>query len=436
MQGLWLASNPEHNRLEEETVVGLVKRYPGAIAAVVVGNEVLLRGEMSAQNLAATIGRVKAEVGAVPVTYADVWEFWLRNRELLPTVDFVTIHILPYWEDFPIPAAQAAAHVEEIRARAAQAFPDKEILIGETGWPSRGRMREGALPSPSNQARVMHEILALAKRKEYRVNLIEAYDQPWKRSFEGTVGGYWGLFDAYRREPKFAWGEPVSDHPFWRWQAGGGAAFAALVFGVAYWARRRRKRAEIDWRAWIGIAIGALTGGALVGWAVENAYFESLGAGGALRSATLVLVALAAAPLAAAGLGAGVTLPGFASVLGRAGGRPRDPIVFLIGAALVLLVVLAVQTALGLVFDPRYRDFPFAALGAATAPLLMLSILSPRPIGTRGRAERLAAAVLGLSAVYIALDEGFANWQAMWLCAVLAGIGFILLRLRDAPGSG
>ena len=75
-------------------------------------------------------------------------------------------------------------------------FPGKEILIGETGWPSQGRMREGALPSRTNQARVVSEILDTAKREGFRVNLIEAYDQPWKRQLEGTVGGYWGLFDA------------------------------------------------------------------------------------------------------------------------------------------------------------------------------------------------------------------------------------------------
>src|SRR5438270_424135 len=151
------------------------------------------------------------------ISYADVWEFWLRYREIASEVDFVTIHILPYWEDFPISAEHAAAHVDSIRRRVAAAFPGKEILLGEFGWPSAGRMREGALPSPVNQVRTMHEVLRVAKRENYRVNLIEAYDQPWKRQLEGTVGGHWGLFDAYRRSPKFTWGGRVSDHPLWRW---------------------------------------------------------------------------------------------------------------------------------------------------------------------------------------------------------------------------
>ncbi len=195
IQGIWLSSNRLKNLSQISTAVGLTKEFPGVITALVVGNEVLLRGEMAAADLAANIRAVKSQV-TVPVTYADVWEFWLRNREVYDAVDFVTIHILPYWEDIPVRAKYAAGHVDDIRRRMAVAFPGKEILIGETGWPSTGRMREGALPSRTNQARVVSEILTLAKREEFRVNLIEAYDQPWKRQLEGTVGGYWGLFDS------------------------------------------------------------------------------------------------------------------------------------------------------------------------------------------------------------------------------------------------
>ncbi len=68
-------------------------------------------------------------------------------------------------------------------------------MIGEVGWPSEGRMREGALPSPANQARVIEETVALAQRENFRVNVIEAFDQSWKRQLEGATGGYWGIFD-------------------------------------------------------------------------------------------------------------------------------------------------------------------------------------------------------------------------------------------------
>src|SRR6202043_1835501 len=108
-----------------------------------------------------------------------------------------------YWEDFPIPASRAAAHVAAIRGQVAAAMPGKEIVIGEIGWPSAGRMREAARPSPSNQARVIEETLALAQRENFRVNVIEAFDQPWKRWLEGSVGAQWGIFERATRAPKF-----------------------------------------------------------------------------------------------------------------------------------------------------------------------------------------------------------------------------------------
>src|ERR1700682_6402863 len=212
IQGIWLGSNRLKNLTQISTAVRLSKEYPATITSLVVGNEVLLRGEMTQSDLAATIRSVKAQV-AVPVTYADVWEFWLRNQEVYEAVDFVTIHILPYWEDFPVRAKHAAAHVDAIRRRMAVAFPGKEILIGETGWPSEGRMRDAALPSRTNQARVVSEILDIDKREDFRVNLIEAYDQPWKRQLEGTVGGYWGLFDAVKRVVKYPPGVAISNFP-------------------------------------------------------------------------------------------------------------------------------------------------------------------------------------------------------------------------------
>ncbi len=104
LHGLWLSNKTARNRAQMAVTVALAKKYPDVIRAVIVGNEVLLRGEMSAPDLGAIIREVKAQI-TQPVTYADVWEFWLRYADLQNAVDFVTIHILPYWEDFPLPAS-------------------------------------------------------------------------------------------------------------------------------------------------------------------------------------------------------------------------------------------------------------------------------------------------------------------------------------------
>ena len=429
LQGLWLSSHPEKNREQIETAVALANQYPETIRAVVVGNEVLLRGEMSATDLAATMRAVKARV-KVPVTYADVWEFWLRNRDVAAAADFITIHILPYWEDFPVRARDAAAHVEAIRRRVAEAFAGKDVIIGEVGWPSAGRMREGALPSPANQARVIQDVLALAKREKFKVNVIEAFDQPWKRALEGTVGGHWGLIDDATRRLKFAWGEAVSNHPQWKLQAAGGIAFAALVFGAALAAAR--KGAPLT--AWLAVTANALAGGILIGWTLENVPIESLGWGGWLRSLALTAIAVASPLALSAAIMRDTPMPRLSRIIGAAGTRSRDPVTILTGVILIATLLLAVQVALGLVFDPRYKDFPFAPLTAAIMPFLVHSLTMRRPAGRHGAAELAGAGILALSVLYIVPDEGLANWQSLWLCAALVAFAVSLARVRDAPG--
>ena len=425
-QGIWLGVNAEENRAEIETAVKIANEYPEVVQALIVGNEVLLRGDMAAEDLAAAIRAVKARV-KVPVTYADVWEYWLKNPQVASAVDFVTIHILPYWEDFPIPAAQAAAHVDQIRKHVAASMPGKEIVIGEVGWPSEGRMREGALPSPANQARVIQDVLALAKQERYRVNVIEAFDQPWKRGLEGTVGRYWGLLDAGTRSYKFTWGQPVSNHPQWRWQAAGGVAFALLIFAAAFAARR----GETSSAQWLAVTANAIAGGTLIGWSIANVGPESYDAGGWIRSLALVGVALLAPPVLSAATVRGSAVPAFWQVIGPATTRVRDPLAFATGVLLIATMLLALQSALGLVFDARYRDFPFAPLTAAVMPLLTHHLMVKQGGGARAMAELSGAALFLLAVPYIAINETFANWQSLWLCAAFAALAFILARARD-----
>lgn len=432
IQGIWLGSNRFRNSLQIDTAVALAKRYPGTIEALVVGNEVLLRGEMTAADLVATIRYVKSRVENMPVTYADVWEFWLRNREIYNAVDFVTIHILPYWEDFPVRAKYAAGHVDQIRKRVAVAFPNKEILIGETGWPSAGRMRDGALPSLANQAFVVSQILALAKAEKFRVNLIEAYDQPWKRQLEGTVGGYWGLFSNETRQPKYVPGQPITNHPMWKYQMGGGLAFCFLMYVVAFAALRRRPWSP-RLSSWLFVAVSATVGGVFAGWGVEKVQIESFGIGGWLANSALLVGALAVAILSAMAMVTGRCLPTFIELIGPREERTDSKTLRALGFALAVVVVLATETALGFVFDPRYRDFPFVALTIAAVPALLLMLLNGPPLnGRRPIAETTFAVLLALSVVYIGFNEGSANWQSLWTCGAYTLLAFTLSLARVA----
>jgi exo-beta-1,3-glucanase (GH17 family) len=433
--GLWVSSHADRTQFQISTGIALANRFPDVVRAIVVGNEALLRGEVSAATLEEMIRGVKSRV-KMPVTYADVWEFWLRYRELARAVDFVTIHILPYWEDDPVAARAAADHVDTIRKRVAENFPGKEIVIGEVGWPSAGRMREGALPSPANQARVMADVLERGKRESFRVNVIEAFDQPWKRALEGTVGGHWGLFDDATRRQKFVWGMPVSNHPHWPWQAAFGVCVAVLVFAAAIGAQRRggSGAGEITLRAWCAVALNAAVAGVLSAWTIENVLIESLGIGSWLAELSFAAIAIAVPIAGAAVMVRPVGPPAFARIIGPKANRVHDPLALLLGVLLMALTVLAMQSALALSFDPRYRDFPFAPLTAAAFPFLLLNLLALPAIGARALAETFAGVVLGLCGIFIVWNETIANWQALWFAAVLALLAFSLLRARVAPG--
>ncbi len=430
LYGIWIGHDAAKNRQQIAAAIALAKEYPDVISAIVVGNEVLLRGEMTAADLAGLIREVKANVPE-PVTYADVWEFWLRYPEVQNAVDFVTVHILPYWEDFPIPAEIAAAHVAAIRQKVVAAFPGKEIVIGEFGWPSAGRQREGARPSPSNQARAILETLALARRENFRVNVIEGFDQPWKRGLEGAAGGYWGIIDRATSEPKFSFAGTVSDHPHWLSQAAAGVLLAVLAFAAAVIAGRDKGISTT-----FGPKIAALTflPAVMFGWTVETVLIESFSPASWLRSLAFAAVAAAAPIVCGAACGAGRSVPSLASLFGRTGEK-HGWLDWALGVTLTALILLAIEAALGLVFDPRYRDLPFAPLIAAVWPFLVVAALTRRPVAGRAIAETVAAAVLAVSAVYIVFNESFANWQAVWFCGGLVAFAVMLARVRDVPSS-
>lgn len=425
--GVWISSVAERNREQTAVAVSLAKRHPDTVRAIIVGNEVLLRKEIGADELAGWIRLVRSQV-RTPVTYADVWEFWLRNAALAEAVDFVTIHILPYWEDEPVAAEDAARHVAEVRARVADQFSGRRIFIGETGWPSAGRMREPAAATPVAQARVLHELVALSRTEGFDFNLIEAFDQPWKRRLEGTVGGHWGLFTD-GRAPKISWGEPVSNHPHAPMQAALGVLFAWIVLaapGLARKAGAGLPMARVD-RA--TLLVLAVTAGVAPLLALEAALAAAWGIAGVVKWTILVATAFASPLVASLAIASRTPLPALSGVrhlwFGNGGGLAKALMIVFVAACL-----LAFETALGLAFEPRYRDLPAAAFAAVATPLLLLSLRVSPPAGRRPWLETvLALLLLGLCA-RIAWTETRANTEAMLLVGCLVALAAVLARLQ------
>lgn len=424
--GVWIGRDRAKNAALIESAAELARQHAGVIRSVIIGSEVLLRGEMTAQALQETIRAAKARFN-VPVGYAEVLEFWQRDSEIAADLDFLAVHVLPYWEDAPVRAEDAARHVDDIRKEMVRTFPGKEILVGEAGWPSHGRMRDHALPSRINQARFFSELLTLARQEGFGVNLFEAYDEPWKRQWEGTVGAHWGLLDGVSRRLKYATGAAVSNFPSWKLQMGAGLALSLAIFAAALSARGARRSAT-GFAPWLAVAIAATSGGILVGWAAQKALDESYGLAGWLFQGLLLTAGLVLPLLCAHAVMAGRPLPALVELFGPREGRSRSWPALILGFSLTVAIMVAAATALGLVFDPRSRDFPFASLTMFAVPVLIVTLLNPRRPGISRIAEAVFACLFVASALFIVFDEGVRNWQSLWTSAM-----FVLLGISLSP---
>ena len=388
--GIWLGVKPLTNELEVTSGIKLANQYPDVIKRVIVGNEVLLRNDLTPAQLAGYIARVKRSINQ-PVSTADVWEYWLLHPEMAQSVDFITIHLLPYWENDPAGVDTAAARILDAYHQIATRFPGKPILVGEAGWPTAGRTRGPAVPGVVNKARFDAAFMRVAAEHTFDYNLIEAFDQRWKIKLEGTVGGKWGLYDADRK-PKYKIGEPVIEDAAWPLKAG---LATLLMLGVMTCLLRARPELPTAGAAVLAVfsqgfaAAFVHAADIAVSW---HYYPYDL----ALAALLLVLQAV----LAAAILVEIAALWSEPAVLHDA--AEPEPIegaalVFWGGKAMALLTALAILWTVLLIADGRYRDFPVSSYLIPALGLLGLALCRAirRPTGCDLAAALSASHLLG-----------------------------------------
>ena len=223
--GLWLSTDKGANEAELEALFEVIKFYHPKIASIIVGNEVLLRADLTSEELIEYIDRVSKRT-RIPVTTAEVQHVWLTNQELPKHVDFINVHILPYWEKIPIQETLSFTQEKYNAIRAM--YPKKPITIGEFGWPSSGYNNERAEATLTNQINAITGFLEVVKKEKWSYNIVEAFDQPWKGVHEGSVGPYWGMFDI-NKMPKFSFEEHTIINPLWRYQMAGSLFFGILL---------------------------------------------------------------------------------------------------------------------------------------------------------------------------------------------------------------
>ena len=224
MAGAWIEGRSERNERELAALIALARKNAN-IDRAIVGNEVILRGDLPVRDLIGYIDRARAQL-KIPVSTAEPLDTWQRNPELIRHVDFVAVHILPYWERIPRKDAVGfvLGQLASLRQIVDAVAPGKPIVIGEIGWPSNGDRKEYAQPSLADEAHFLRDWFNVAAREKIEYYVMEAIDQPWKEQLGGRAEAYWGMFNA-NRQPKFSLTGTVIEDPNWPWKA----ALASLL---------------------------------------------------------------------------------------------------------------------------------------------------------------------------------------------------------------
>jgi glucan 1,3-beta-glucosidase len=424
--GIWIGADQERNELEIQHALDLANQHPEAVRAIVVGNEVLLRREMTGERLAGIIRSVKARTD-FPVTYADIYEFWRRNPVVGEAVDIVTVHVLPYWDDpHPVGIDEVQARAREVIEKTQARFPGKTIQIGEIGWPSAGRTRSGAVPSRVNEARFVREFAAQADAIGVPYNLIEAIDQPWKRMPEGTVGGYWGILDK-DRNLKFPLTGPVSEWPQWRDAAAftGVASLLALLWALFMAGTRHPFR-------WLALGVAAPAAGATI-WALgaqlSTIILGSLGWiwGGWLMGTAVIGGAMSLHLIAGGRLPKPV---GLDALLDRFSTRLWDGACW-VGLFHWMVMFTAAVIALSMALDGRHRDFLQLAFWLPALAYLILAFRDEPEASTKrtGPEEAwigLLLLIAGPAAIDIPGNLEAVAWAATCIALAIPWLGAAL----------
>ena len=415
MVGIWLSSNPKDNAKEMAAGIAEANAHPETITRVIVGNEVLLRRDLSVDDLDKDIDYVRARVKQ-PVAYADVTDFWAQFPQVAQHVDIVMIHFLPYWEDKPLNVDAAIANIRATTEKFKAMFPGKVLSIGETGWPSRGRWRDDAAPSRVNEAVFLRKFVTLAQQEGVDYNLIEAFDQNWKYEDEGVAGANWGIWNAHR-ELKFPLNGPVTERPDWPWYAVLGAFAGCLLFGSVGF--RNVRLAVPSFALGNGYAIACMGTLPMLydNWlrldAAVNLLLQAVFAVLVIRRADAVLSGAELPPVTTGAM----TL----AALRR--GRLRvnyDSLWF------IFLASAAVFEAM-LVFDGRYRDAPMAVFLVPVIASVLRIWTRDRP-KSMGWEELLAGNALALLAIIDAVIEGANNLDFVtWNVAALVMAAPVLM---------
>src|SRR5262245_38612086 len=142
MAGAWIDKDPKRNRQEIDNLVALAKNN-GSVSRVTIGNEAIFKDLVTVDQLIGYIREVKRRLPDVPVGTSEPFDIWLKNPRLMDEVDFIGVHILPFWNGIPVEDAVdwTLGNYNEVVRVMKQHGLDKRVILNEVGWPSQGLQR-------------------------------------------------------------------------------------------------------------------------------------------------------------------------------------------------------------------------------------------------------------------------------------------------------
>jgi glucan 1,3-beta-glucosidase len=191
MVGVWLDEDRDKNETELANAIEIARAGHANILAV--GNEVLLRGELSEDELLEYIHRAKHAVPGVPVGYVDAYFKFVDHPRVTAACDVLLANCYPFWEGCP--AEHALLYMKDMYRRVLKVADGKPVIISETGWPNIGTATGGAEPSYRNAIKYFIDAFQWAEEDGVEIFYFSAFDEAWKVASEGDVGAYWGLWD-------------------------------------------------------------------------------------------------------------------------------------------------------------------------------------------------------------------------------------------------
>ena len=193
MVGAWIGQDKAQNEKEIEALIGLAKE--GFVDIAVVGNEILLRNELSEEEVLSYINRVKEALPDIPVGYVDAYYQFHERPRIVEACDLVLANCYPFWEGCDI--EQSSNYLRQMYALTKEAAQGKPVIITETGWPDKGESTNGAKPSEINAMKYFIQTNEWVRQENIEMFYFSSFDESWKVHHEGDVGERWGLWDKY-----------------------------------------------------------------------------------------------------------------------------------------------------------------------------------------------------------------------------------------------